>query len=77
MNQRLVEMIGSVAERIGLTIGQKIFRRGMERALGMLRNATARVFPAVRKWINSDQYIFWLGTDMLSCMSRWVFVITN
>jgi len=65
INPRLVEMIKGVADRIGKGLGRRILERGMERALGFLKGRVCRIFPAVRRWIDDNGYILWLGTDIL------------
>ena len=65
INPRLVEMIKGVADRIGKGLGRRILERGMERALEFLKGRVCRIFPAVRRWIDDNGYILWLGTDIL------------
>jgi len=31
----------------------------------MLSGKCCKLFPAVRKWMDDDGYILWLGTDIL------------
>ncbi len=75
LNRRLIEVIRGVADQIRNTIGRRIFSWGMERALNILRNARMMsIFPSLRKWVSHDPYIFWLGTDLLVKMRRWIWV---
>ena len=72
VNKRLIEMIRSVAEKFGLGLGRRIFNRGIERATKMLLNPKMGVFLKLRKWIDCDSYVFWLGTDLLVRQKSWV-----
>jgi hypothetical protein len=72
VNQRLIGMIRSVAEKFCVGLGRRIFNRGIERAKEMLLNTKMRVFFKLRKWIDCDSYIFWLGTDLLVRQRSWV-----
>jgi len=65
INPRLVGMIKGVADRVCKTLRQRIFQHGLNRARLMLSGKCYRVFPVVRKWIDDDGYILWLGTDIL------------
>lgn len=72
MNQRLVGMIRAVADRIFPGSGQRIFDRGMKRAMMMLENPRMKAFSAVEKWIRCDSFIFWLGTDRPRGEKAWI-----
>ena len=72
VNQRLVGMVRGVAEKFGRSLGKRIFNHGVERATAMFKNVKMKAFPNLRKWVNSDSYIFWLGTDLLVRQRSWI-----
>jgi len=72
INPKLVGMIKGIADRIGKSLRQRIFEHGLERAFIMLSGKCYRIFPAIRKWINDDGYILWLGTEIFTNKSVWV-----
>lgn len=75
-NRRLIEMIQSVADQV-LTIGQRILRRGSERARSLAMNMRVRrVFRQALQWLGDRAYVFWLGTDLLARRSRWILAST-
>lgn len=65
VNSNLVEKLQSIVHRLCESLREKIFKHGIERATQMLKGGCYRVFPVIRKWINEDAYIMWLGTDVL------------
>lgn len=70
---KLVELVEGIAEFIRNTVGRKIFRRGIDRASAMIQNTKLmKIFPFISKWIKSDMFVFWLGTDQLSQKSSWI-----
>jgi hypothetical protein len=64
INEKLIEKIESIINKIGKSLKEKIFERGLEKAWIMLKGKTYKIFPIVRKWINEDEYIIWLGTEI-------------
>jgi hypothetical protein len=72
VNQRLVGMVRGVAEKFGRGLGRRIFDRGMERATAMFRNMRMVSFPHLKRWIDCDSYLFWLGTDLLVRQRSWI-----
>jgi hypothetical protein len=72
LNQKLVGMVRSIAEIFGKGLGQRISSHGMERAMAMFRNLKMMAFPHLRRWINCDSYLFWLGTDLLVRQRSWI-----
>jgi hypothetical protein len=69
----LIEVIEGIAELIRNTVGQKIFRRGINRASAMIQNTRLmKIFPSLSKWIKSDAFVFWLGTDLLFQKDSWI-----
>ena len=71
INKRLVEMVKGVADRICKSLRQRIFEHGLERAWLMLSGKCYKIFPVVRKWIDDDAYILWLGTEILTNRHAW------
>ncbi|MDW7971362.1 MAG: hypothetical protein RMI53_05840 [Nitrososphaerota archaeon] len=65
INPTLISKIKELADRVLKTIGTKIFEHGLNRAQRMLLGKTYKIFPIIRKWINEDSYIMWLGTEIL------------
>ncbi|MEM3479504.1 MAG: hypothetical protein QXV74_05630, partial [Candidatus Bathyarchaeia archaeon] len=57
--------------RVSKSLRQRIFEHGIERAWVMLSGKCCKIFPIVRKWINDDAYIFWLGTEILINYRVW------
>ena len=75
-NGDLIRMIKGVADRIGKGLGQRIWEAGLARAAFMIKNAKVmKVFPSVLRWTNQDDYIFWLGTHMLTRQRAWVLLL--
>lgn len=71
-NRDLITLIKDVVERIGKSLSQRIWDRGLKRAQCQTNNARVnQIFPMVRRWINDDAYILWLGTEALN-KNRWV-----
>jgi hypothetical protein len=73
INQQLVGMVRGVAEKFGKSLGKKIFDHGIERASAMFKNAKMKAFPNLRRWIDCDSYIFWLGTDLFLRQRSWIY----
>jgi len=74
VNQKLIGMIMALAERVGKSVGQKIFSHGLDRALGFIKNAKMMLmFPTVWKWISEDSFVFWLGTEILVNRRAWMY----
>ncbi|MDF2956351.1 MAG: hypothetical protein OD815_001967, partial [Candidatus Alkanophagales archaeon MCA70_species_2] len=52
-------------DKLTETVREKIFMRGLERAMEILEKYEERgVFawaPSVREWLKDPDYIFWLG----------------
>lgn len=65
VNNNLVEKLQSIVIRVCESLKEKIFKHGIERASQMLKGGCYKVFPVIRRWINEDAYIMWLGTDLL------------
>jgi hypothetical protein len=75
VNPKLVDMIEGVADQIRSTIGRRIFRFGLNQASAIVRNTKAmEVFPSLRRWINDDSYVFWLGTNLLANRRAWLYI---
>jgi hypothetical protein len=67
LNELLVGKLELLVERLKATRGTRIFKRGVEKAVALLRNAEG-VFvwaPSLREWLKDLDYVFWLGTGGL------------
>ena len=64
INKELIEKIENIINKINKSLKEKIFEKGLEKAWMMLKGKTYKIFPIIRKWINEDEYIFWLGTEI-------------
>jgi hypothetical protein len=74
-NRRLIDMIEGVVDQIRMNTGLKMLRRGLERVLGLSKNIKMmRIFPSLKKWVNDDAYVFWLGTDLFVNKKLWIWV---
>ncbi|MEM4214677.1 MAG: hypothetical protein QXZ28_05780 [Candidatus Methanomethylicaceae archaeon] len=72
VNSLLIKMLNGIAERVSKSLRQRIFEHGIERAWVMLSGKCCKIFPIVRKWINDDIYILWLGTEILTSKRSWL-----
>ena len=65
VNEKPVEKLLGLIEKLKETKGMKIFRRGFEKAVEMLEKGEEYgVFawvPQLRNWLKDPDYIFWLG----------------
>jgi hypothetical protein len=74
VNQKLIGMIMALAERVGKSLGRKIFSHGLDRALGFIKNVKMmHLFSTVRKWISENSFVFWLGTEILVNRRTWMY----
>ena len=71
-NPKLIGIIEGIADRIRDTIGQRIWRRGLDLAHQWLNGKVAALFPRVGRWLCEDPFLFWLGTDALVNQRLWV-----
>ena len=66
VNTSLVEKLAGVVEKLKETKGMRIFKRGFEKAIEMLKKGEEKgVFvwaTSLRYWLKDPDYIFWLGT---------------
>ena len=58
----VLEKLRFLIEKLNETIGMRIFRRGFERAVGILRACENAFMAPLKKWLKDPDYIFWLGT---------------
>ena len=73
-NGDLIRMLDGLAEKIGKRLGRRIWEAGLSRAARFMRNARMMcAFPSVHRWLNQGEYIFWLGTDLLTRQRAWVY----
>ncbi len=66
VNATLVEKLLALVERLKETKGMRIFKRGFEKAVELLKKSEEQgVFmwaPQLKYWLRDPDYIFWLGT---------------
>ena len=58
----VLEKLRFLIAKLNETIGMRIFRRGFERAVGILRECENAFMAPLKKWLKDPDYIFWLGT---------------
>ena len=58
----VLEKLCFLIDKLNETIGMRIFRRGFERAIGILRACKNAFMAPLKKWLKDPDYIFWLGT---------------
>ena len=58
----VLEKLRFLMEKLNETEGMRIFRRGFERAVGILRACENAFMAPLKKWLKDPDYIFWLGT---------------
>jgi len=58
----VLEKLRFLIAKLNETIGMRIFRRGFERAIGILRECENAFMAPLKKWLKDPDYIFWLGT---------------
>jgi len=58
----VLEKLRSLIDKLNETEGMRIFRRGFERAIGILRECENAFMAPLKKWLKDPDYIFWLGT---------------
>ena len=56
------EKLRFLIDKLNETIGMRIFRRGFERAIGILKACENAFMAPLKKWLKDPDYIFWLGT---------------
>jgi len=69
VNQKLVELLSSILERLLETPKMKLQKKGVKRATEMLaryeQSGVFRWAPQLKKWLTEKDYIEWLGTFSL------------
>ena len=58
----VLEKLRFLIDKLNETIKMRIFRRGFERAIGILRACENAFMAPLKKWLKDPDYIFWLGT---------------
>ena len=58
----VLEKLRFLIAKLNETIGMRLFRRGFERAIGILRECENAFMAPLKKWLKDPDYIFWLGT---------------
>ncbi|MDF2954397.1 MAG: hypothetical protein OD815_000013 [Candidatus Alkanophagales archaeon MCA70_species_2] len=65
VNELVVRKLKALVDKLTETVREKIFMRGLERAMEILEKYEERgVFawaPSVREWLSDPDFIFWLG----------------
>ena len=62
VSESVLEKLRFLMEKLNETRGMRIFRRGFERAIGILRACENAFMAPLKKWLKDPDYIFWLGT---------------
>ena len=66
VNRMIVEKLLALIEKLMETPGMRVFKRGFEKAVELLRKSEEKgAFawaPRLRYWLKDPDYIFWLGT---------------
>jgi hypothetical protein len=66
-NIKLTEMLSVLVDKLKMTSGARILKRGHEKAAALLNNGEG-IFswaPSLRGWLKDPDYVFWLGTGGL------------
>jgi len=67
MNEMLVGKLSVLVDKLKMTTGARILKRGHEKAVALLSNGEG-IFswaPSLRGWLKDPDYVFWLGTGGL------------
>ena len=67
INEMVVGMLSVLMDKLKETSGAKVFRRGYEKAVELLKKGEY-IFawaPSLRKWLRDPDYVFWLGASGL------------
>jgi hypothetical protein len=67
VNEMLVSKLSTLMDKLKVTSGARVFRRGYEKAVELLSKGES-VFawaPSLREWLKEPDYIFWLGAGGL------------
>ena len=67
MNETLVGMLSVLVDKLKATKGARIFKRGYEKAVELLKKGES-IFawaPRLREWLKDPDYVFWLGAGGL------------
>lgn len=67
INEMLVRKLSVLRDKLKVTAGARIFKRGFEKAGVLLNNGAGILLwaPSLREWLNDPDYVFWLGTGGL------------
>ena len=63
INELVVSKLSVLVEKLKVTKGARIFKRGYEKAAALLSKGES-VFawaPSFREWLKDPDYVFWLG----------------
>ena len=65
----LVGKLSVLMEKLKVTSGARVFRRGYEKAVELLsKGEKGEIFawaPSLREWLKEPDYVFWLGAGGL------------
>jgi hypothetical protein len=67
INEKLVRMLSMLVDKLKVTSGARVFKRGYEKAVALLNNGEG-IFawaPSLRVWLKDPDYVFWLGAGGL------------
>jgi len=67
INEMVVDKLSVLVEKLKVTKGARIFKRGYEKADVLLSNAE-KIFawaPSFKEWLKDMDYVFWLGAGGL------------
>jgi hypothetical protein len=67
INEMLVRMLSMLVDKLKVTSGARVFKRGYEKAVALLNNGEG-IFawaPSLREWLKDPDYVFWLGAGGL------------
>jgi len=67
LNEKLVSKLATLVDKLKVTSGARVFKRGYEKAVELL-NKGESIFawaPSLREWLKDPDYVFWLGAGGL------------
>jgi len=67
LNEKLVSKLATLVDKLKVTSGARVFKRGYEKAVELL-NKGESIFawaPSLRGWLKDPDYVFWLGAGGL------------
>ena len=65
INEMLARKLSLLVDKLKVTSGARVFRRGFEKAVELLsKGEKGGIFawaPSLREWLKDPDYVFWLG----------------